>query len=106
MQPGDYRIPIEFVHRQTWNPLLADLTDVLFFLPEVSNTRNFITDVGLDELELAEERCCYRTPESGCCEEFAELAGMIMEENNLQFPRTAEDAVTLYVNLLEEIGNI
>lgn len=48
----------------------------------------------------------YRTPESGCCEEFAELAGMIMEENNLQFPRTAEDAVTLYVNLLEEIGNI
>lgn len=28
--------------------------DVLCFLPEVSNTRNFITDVGLDELELAE----------------------------------------------------
>lgn len=30
--------------------------DVLFFLPEVSNTRNFITDVDLDELELAEEK--------------------------------------------------
>ena len=80
--------------------------DVLFFLPEVADTRNFITDVGLDELELAEERCCYRTPDSGCCEEFVELAGIIMEENNLQFPRTAEDAVTLYVNLLEAIENI
>lgn len=79
---------------------------MLFFLLEVSNTRNFITDVDLDELELAEERCCYRTPDSGCCEEFVDLAGIIMEENNLQFPRTAEDAVRLYVNQLEAIENI
>lgn len=80
--------------------------DVLFFLPEVSNTSNFVSEVCLDELELAEERCCNRAPQSGCCEEFAQLASIIMEEQNLQFPRTAEEATTLYVNLLEEIEKI
>ena len=80
--------------------------DVLFFLPEVSNSRNYITGVDLDELELAEERCCKRTPQSGCCEEFVQLASMIMEEKGLEFPRTAEEAATLYVTLLEEIENI
>ncbi|XP_068698743.1 uncharacterized protein [Montipora foliosa] len=40
--------------------------DVLFFLPEVSNTRNYMEDVDFDELELAEERCCYRPSQSGC----------------------------------------
>jgi len=80
--------------------------DVLFFLPEVSNKRNFLTDVDLDELEIAEERCCYRTPHIGCCDEFAQLASIIMAEKDLQFPRTAEEAATLYVTLLEEIENI
>ena len=80
--------------------------NVLFFRPQLSNTRTFRTDVDLDELELAEERCCYRTPDNGCCEEFVELAGIIMGENNLQFPRTAEDAVTLYFNQLEAMENI
>ena len=31
---------------------LSGQPDVLFFLPEVSNKRNFLTDVDLDELEL------------------------------------------------------
>ena len=66
--------------------------DVLLFLPEVSNTRNYMEDIDFDELELAEERCCYRPSQSGCWEEFSQLAGIIMRENNLQFPRTAEEA--------------
>ena len=73
---------------------------------DLAEMNSFMTDVDLDELELVEERCCYRTPESGCCDEFAQLVGIIMEENNLQFPRTAEEATTLYVTLLEEIENI
>ena len=80
--------------------------NVLFFLPEVSESRNYITDVDLDELELADERCCKRIPQSGCCEEFVQLAGIIMEEKDLEFPRTAEEAATLYVTTLEEIENI
>jgi len=70
--------------------------DVLFFLPEVSDTKNHM-DVDLDELELAEERCCYRPPQSGCLDEFTQLAEIIMREKSLQFPRTPEEATTLYV---------
>ena len=80
--------------------------DVLFFLPEVSGTRNYMADVDLDELDLAEERCCYRPPESGCSDEFTELAETIMTGKCLQFPRTPEEATTLYVTLLEEIEKI
>ena len=80
--------------------------DVLFFLPEVSGRRNYMVDVDLDELELAEERCCYRPPQSGCSDEFTQLAEIIMREKSLQFPRTPEEATTLYVTLLEEIDRI
>ena len=80
--------------------------DVLFFLPEVSGARNYMVDVDLDELDLAEERCCYRPPQSGCSDEFTQLAEIIMREKNLQFPRTPEEATTLYVTLLEEIDKI
>ncbi|XP_022784402.1 uncharacterized protein LOC111324984 [Stylophora pistillata] len=69
--------------------------DVLFFLPEVSGTRNCMVDVDLDELELVEGRCCYRPSQSGCSDEFTQLAEIIMREKSLQFPRTPEEATTL-----------
>ena len=47
---------------------------VLFFFPEVSGTRNYTVDVDLDELDLAEERCCYRPPQSGCLDELTQLS--------------------------------
>jgi len=80
--------------------------DVLFFLLEVSVTRNYMVDVDLDELELAEERCCYGPLQSGCSDEFKRLAEIIMREKTLQFPCTPEEATTLYVSLLEEIDKI
>lgn len=98
----DCGISIEFALQQMWNLHLAGLM-YCFILPEVSNTRNCIADVDFDELELAKERCCYRPPQSGRSDEFTELAGIIMRENNLQFPRTAKQAAILYVSLLEEI---
>ena len=48
--------------------------DVLFFFPEVSGTRNYTVDVDLDELDLAEERCCYQPPQSGCSDELTQLS--------------------------------
>ena len=65
-----------------------------------------MVDVDLDELELAEERCCYRPPQSGCSDEFTQLAEFIMREKRLQFPRTPEETRTLYVTLLEEIDRM
>ena len=48
--------------------------DVLFFFPEVSGTRNYTVDVDLDELDLAEERCCYQPPQRGCSDELTQLS--------------------------------
>ena len=47
---------------------------VPFFFPEVSGIRNYTVDVDLDELYLAEERCCYRPPQSGCSDELTQLS--------------------------------
>lgn len=80
--------------------------DILFFIPEVANTKDYRVEVGLDELELAEERCCYRLPENGCVEEFTELANIIMHENNLEMPQTAEEATILYATLIQEIDKL
>lgn len=80
--------------------------DLLYFLPEMNAARNLITPVSLDDIEVAEQRCCYRSPETGCADEFCELASIIMQEKNLEMPQTAEDAVILFSVLTEEIQNL
>ena len=43
---------------------------------------------------------------NSCADEFTQLATLIMTEQNLAIPRTAEEATTLYVTLLDEIENL
>ncbi|KAK2554102.1 hypothetical protein P5673_024448 [Acropora cervicornis] len=64
--------------------------DILYFLPEINGVRNLITVVSLDDVEIAEQRCCNRPPETGCTDEFCELASVIMQEKNIEMPKTAE----------------
>lgn len=73
--------------RSTNMESLSGRPDVLFFHPVVSGTGNYMVDVDLDELELAEERCCYQPTQSGCSDEFTKLAEIIMKEKNLQWKR-------------------
>ena len=80
--------------------------DILYFLPEINGARNLITVVSLDDVEVAEQRCCNRPPETGCTDEFCELASVIMQEKNIEMPKTAEDAVTLYSVLTDEIQKL
>ena len=62
-------------------------------------------DVDLDELDLAEEKCCYRRPQSDCSDEFTQLSEIIREKS-LQFPHAPGEATALYVTTLEEISKI
>ena len=80
--------------------------DTLYFLPEINRARNLITPVSLDDIDIAEQRCCCRAPETGCADEFCELASIIMQEKNLEMPKTAEDAVILYSVLIDEIQTL
>ena len=69
---------------------------MLFFLPELQDNSDYKITVPTDEVQLVEERCCSQTAEAGCCEEFCELAKLVMEDEGLQYPFTAEKALFLY----------
>ena len=76
------------------------------FLPEINGARNLITVVSLDDVEIAEQRCCNRPLETGCTDEFCELASVIMQEKNIEMLKTAEYAVILYSVLTDEIQKL
>ena len=80
--------------------------DILYFLPEVTNTRDYVTVVNNADIEVAEETCCLQNPVNGCEPEFNELAYIIMEERGLSMPTTVEEAQSLYLDLLENINDI
>ena len=69
--------------------------DVLFFLPELQDTSDYKITVPTDEEKLVEEMCSSQTTETGCSEEFCELAKLVMEDEGLEYPFTAEEAAYL-----------
>lgn len=77
--------------------------DMLYFVPEITGGEDLKEHVDLDYVDLAEELYCYRSPDSGCVDEFSQLATIIMQEQNLEIAETAEEAVVLYSTLLESI---
>lgn len=93
--------------RKSRNPESPDgRPDVLYFLPDVTASRDLLTAVSPDDIEIARERCCMNAPQFGCSAEFAELALFIMQEKNLTMPSSKEDAIILYTTLVNEIENI
>ena len=76
--------------------------DVLYFLPELRETTSYLHTVDEDAMMVAEGMCCedHLIPFD---DTFAELAEMIMEENNLQVPSTPLEASLLYSELLYHI---
>ena len=77
--------------RKSTNPESPDgRPDVLYFLPDATTSRDLITPVAPDEIEIARDRCCVQPPQFGCSAEFSELALFIMQEKNLDMPTSAE----------------
>ena len=56
--------------------------------------------MGVDEVDIAEERCTQEPSLRGCSPYFNELAKMIMEDKGLEIPNTH-----LYIALLGLIDN-
>ena len=78
---------------------------MLFFLPELQDNSDYKITVPNDEVQLLEEMCCGQTAETGCCEEFCDLAKLVMEDEGLQYPFTAyfvntNTLVSLYYALI------
>lgn len=80
----------------------AGRPDQLYFMPHIQANQDF--KCGFEELdvtlEAAEELYCYRESEWGCSAEFQELASILMFEEDLSMPRSAQEAEDLYVRLL------
>ena len=55
-----------------------------------------MTPISVEDIEIAEQVCCTRSPEHGCSEAFFEFVSLIMDEKHLTVPRTPTDALILF----------
>lgn len=80
--------------------------DVLYHFPEQLGTRNYLFNVDVDDLDIAEESYAKERPAMRCDDNFAELANMVMEDHNYNTPNNEREARSLYINLLHHINAI
>lgn len=83
--------------------------DVLYFLPQLNNKRDYLKPITLDEIEAAEEVFTAGYNDSSVYHEFdvfEELARLVMEEDNLIAPTNPDEALQLYINILEHLNMI
>ena len=84
----------------------AGRPDVLYFLPELEETMDFSIPVPSHEMDLAIEEGCDYDIEQPALGDFVELAHLIMDEEGLTMPDDAEEALSLYIDLVFHIENI
>ena len=60
----------------------------------------------MDEIEIAWDTHAERPQEKRCSPQFEELAEMIQENEKLEQPTIAEEALQLYFDLLDHIDDI
>ena len=80
--------------------------DILYFIPEINNTRDYKSSVDLRNVDIAEQLCAERLSPSGCSTVFYELAAIIMVQEQWHNPNNAEEGKELFSKLLTHINNI
>ena len=73
---------------------------MLYHFPEQLGTRNYLFNVDVDDLDIAEESYANERPAMGCDDNFAELANMVMEDHNYNTPNNEREARSLYINFI------
>lgn len=81
--------------------------DLLFSLPEISGTRDFIVEVDKDDVTPCQQLVCDSNSLQllVCTPEFSDLAN-IMHEVGLLMPNSLDEARNLYNALIDHIENI
>ena len=80
--------------------------DVIYSVPELDNTENFLVQVTQDDIDTAQDLCKQRHTIKDCDEHFIELVDIIKSEHNLQEPTSIAEAESYYVTLLQHIASI
>ena len=84
----------------------AGRPDVLYFTPH-EGIENHMNVIDFEDVGIIRQLCCNSiTPDFICSVEFFELASIIMQENELEFPNNAAEALLLYTHLLGFIQRI
>lgn len=97
------------------------IPDELYFLPEISGKiskiiiTKFVVDLGYNLLGHEDHSCDYDGLDVQLCQqmacdkpeptipEFTDLAKIVMEEENIDTPTTPQEALALYIDLVENI---
>lgn len=82
----------------------SEKPDVLYFIPASAESQNYMAPVDIDEIEIAKDTCAEQPQVSGCCPYFKNLCELIMEDEGREPATTAEEALQLYVDLLDHIN--
>ncbi|XP_068750938.1 uncharacterized protein [Montipora capricornis] len=77
--------------------------DILYFVPGLVNSQDYVIPIDLDEIEIAEDLCAVQPQVKGCSPYFKELAEMIMDDEGIEAAATVEEASRLYIDLLDYI---
>ena len=83
---------------------LSGRPDTMYFVPEITGANDYKVAVDLDDLDVAMEMFPLERPRHGCSPLFSELAFMLMGENELSLPSDVEQAMALYLKLLDLIN--
>ena len=76
--------------------------NVIYFLPEQFEARNCCFPINVGDIEVCKSVC--EAPSiTGCSDECLELARIIMQEKGLDFPLNINDALNLFIALIQDI---
>jgi len=80
--------------------------DVMFFVPQLYDTRDHSLPCDNDLVEHCFETYGMDRPVHGCSEEFNELLRLLLQEEQVQPPTSVDEAVGFYAKLLDEIDRL
>ena len=80
--------------------------DMLYFMPEINNTRDCKTALDMDDVDVVGETLGLQGEHLNCSPDFISLANIIMRENGLLMPSDADGARSLYIELLGHIKDV
>ncbi|XP_068712010.1 uncharacterized protein [Montipora foliosa] len=80
--------------------------DMLYFMPEINNTRDYKTGLDMDDVDVVGETLGLQGEHLNCSPDFISLANIIMRENGLLMPSDADGARSLYIELLGHIKDV
>ena len=82
--------------------------DLLFSLPEISDTRDFIVEEDKDDITLCQQLMCNSSSLQvlHCTPEFSDLANIIMHKKDLHIPNSPDGARDLYIASIDNIEKL